>query len=66
MEHSFQQSKGPIIRQYEPCSAAKCATCFENHGCMFELYMAGSINAADQSEQKADTVNPKMIESVWL
>lgn len=67
MEHSIQHSQGPIISQYEPCSAKKCATCFENHGCMFEQYMAGSISTVDnQSEQKANTVNPKMIESVWL
>jgi hypothetical protein len=34
---------------------------------MFEQYMAGSISTVDnQSEQKVDAVNPKMIESVWL
>ena len=67
MEHSIQQSQGPAMQLNEPCNPGKCATCFENHGCMFEQYMAGSINMVDhQLEQKPDAVNPKRIESLWL
>ena len=67
MEHSIQHSREPITMQNEPCSPKKCATCFENHGCMLDQYMAGSsYNVVDQqSQQKANSVNPKLIQSVW-
>ena len=38
MKDSIDYSQNPTLMQYETCSEKKCATCFENGGCIYEQY----------------------------
>jgi len=39
MKNSRDHLKHATQAPEEPCSEQKCATCFENRGCMFEQYV---------------------------
>ncbi|HEV8507180.1 MAG TPA: hypothetical protein VGQ53_17335 [Chitinophagaceae bacterium] len=40
MKDSTSYSQDPTAVKYEFYSEKKCATCFENRGCMYEQYLA--------------------------
>ena len=40
MEYLTIELQEETTEQEQPCSEEKCATCFENRGCMFERYLA--------------------------
>jgi hypothetical protein len=40
MKNLTGYSQDPIALKYELCDEKKCATCFENRGCMYEQYFA--------------------------
>jgi len=42
MKDSNDHSQDPNVVEHELCSEKKCATCFENRGCMYEQYFAAS------------------------
>jgi len=43
MKDSINYSQDPTAMQHDICSEKKCATCFENRGCIYEQYFLVGI-----------------------
>ena len=59
MKDSIVYSQDPTAIKYELCSEKKCATCFENRGCMYEQYFTAPgfnlVTLLSQNQTKTQT-----------
>jgi hypothetical protein len=59
MKDSIGYSQEPTAIKYELYSETKCATCFENRGCMYEQYFAAPtfnlVTLLSQNQAKMQT-----------
>ena len=59
MKNSMNKSQENTVIKDESCSEKKCATCFQNNGCMFEQYLGASIHNIDELRRENNTdLNP--------
>jgi len=63
MKDSTGYSQDSTAVKYELCSEKKCATCFENRGCIYEQYFAAptfnlvTLLLQNQSKMQTQTMN---------
>jgi len=63
MKNSNGYSQDLTAIRDELCSEKKCATCFENRGCMYEQYFAAStfnlvtLLLQNQAKMQTQTIN---------
>jgi hypothetical protein len=62
MKNSMDHLKHATPATEEPCSEQKCATCFENRGCMFEQYVGALMNKIEETYQanRANEIVPQL------
>jgi len=49
MKNSIDRLKRETDATSETCNEEKCATCFENRGCMFEQYVSAMMNKIEEA-----------------
>jgi len=49
MKNSIDHLKNATVATDESCSEEKCATCFENRGCMFEQYVSALTKKIEEA-----------------
>jgi hypothetical protein len=62
MKKPIDQSKESNVLQQNGCDEKKCATCFQNRGCIYDHY----ITAASQSMEKFYIANQKNINQTTI
>ncbi|MBL7740576.1 MAG: hypothetical protein JNK14_15260 [Chitinophagaceae bacterium] len=56
MKNSTNDRQEPTAVQNEPCSEKKCASCFENRGCMYEQNHSAARYATNIFHWKNETI----------
>ena len=63
---SERKQKRPVSYADETCNERKCANCYENRGCMYDLYMSASLEEVESPQtpkllpRKEDAIQPNI------